>query len=263
MAQIVFASLLTSRLKPKVDWVVIYVVSSVCCSWLTEVCGAHDESSRRNRAQRDSSTRRNVRHTLLGLHAVAFFLETITHISNPVPFLLCFAFIILQEKIGLPLLVWKCLHRTGPYEDRDNLAEATVYWIFALGEITLAGCVTWKHFEEGNALALVCFFSNIFFPLYTYVRHGLDSYMQCNSFDAAFPAASTLELLKHCDVCPICLLPMAAARRTGCHHYFHKACLKRSLQVRVECPMCNTPMITADQPIQHETDIDVPLPHRM
>ena len=122
MAQIVFASLLTSRLKPKVDWVVIYVVSSVCCSWLTEVCGAHDESSRRNRAQRDSSTRRNVRRTLLGLHAVAFFLETITHISNPVPFLLCFAFIILQEKIGLPLLVWKCLHRTGPYEDRDNLA---------------------------------------------------------------------------------------------------------------------------------------------
>lgn len=50
--------------------------------------------------------------------------------------------------------------------------------------------------------------------------------------------ATQQEIKENDDVCAICLQEMSTARVTPCHHMFHGDCLRKSLHVRLACPMC-------------------------
>lgn len=50
--------------------------------------------------------------------------------------------------------------------------------------------------------------------------------------------ATQQEIKENDDVCAICLQEMSTARVTPCHHMFHGDCLRKSLHVRLTCPMC-------------------------
>lgn len=53
-----------------------------------------------------------------------------------------------------------------------------------------------------------------------------------------FPRAGISKLLRHDDVCPVCLCTMKAARMTPCGHMFHSRCLRMCLKEKPVCPLC-------------------------
>ena len=57
---------------------------------------------------------------------------------------------------------------------------------------------------------------------------------------AQLERATKSELAEHDDVCAVCLCPMKSARKTKCNHYFHGHCLRRCLNQRPSCPLCNS-----------------------
>ena len=58
-----------------------------------------------------------------------------------------------------------------------------------------------------------------------------------------FQKATSAQLRAYNDVCAICLCSMPHGRVTLCEHIFHGQCLRRSLEARTTCPLCNTRLI--------------------
>lgn len=66
----------------------------------------------------------------------------------------------------------------------------------------------------------------------------------------ALPASSEEQLAAHNDVCAICYQAMIISgnvRVTRCKHIFHGTCLRKWLYVQEKCPMCSTPITTAEK----------------
>lgn len=55
--------------------------------------------------------------------------------------------------------------------------------------------------------------------------------------------ATKEELMSHNDICAVCLVHMTSARVTVCQHLFHGKCLRLSLKVNTQCPMCKSVLL--------------------
>ncbi|CAC5383929.1 RNF145 [Mytilus coruscus] len=55
--------------------------------------------------------------------------------------------------------------------------------------------------------------------------------------------ATTDELAEHNDVCSICFQEMEEAKVTSCDHLFHESCLRKWLNTRLICPVCQLQII--------------------
>lgn len=55
--------------------------------------------------------------------------------------------------------------------------------------------------------------------------------------------ATTDELAEHNDVCSICFQEMEEAKVTSCDHLFHESCLRKWLNMKLICPLCQMQII--------------------
>ncbi|XP_052060800.1 RING finger protein 145-like isoform X2 [Mytilus californianus] len=55
--------------------------------------------------------------------------------------------------------------------------------------------------------------------------------------------ATTDELAEHNDVCSICFQEMEEAKVTSCDHLFHESCLRKWLNIKLICPLCQIQII--------------------
>ena len=62
---------------------------------------------------------------------------------------------------------------------------------------------------------------------------------QVVQFTANLPDASKEEIKNNNDVCSICLQDMKSAKITPCNHLYHEMCLRKWLNTKTDCPICN------------------------
>jgi hypothetical protein len=73
------------------------------------------------------------------------------------------------------------------------------------------------------------------------------------ALDASFSDASLDELRASDDVCAICLMHMARAKKLPCGHLFHAVCLQAMLRFKTPatCPKCRAPLTTFNHRLAH------------
>jgi len=64
--------------------------------------------------------------------------------------------------------------------------------------------------------------------------------------------ATSDQIFKNSDVCPICYMNMSSAKRTRCSHLFHRSCLTKWLHKQDTCPICMESLHKVDAMSQTE-----------
>lgn len=240
LSQLMMSALIVSQWTRSSDWLTNYITCRVCCSWLGEVLGRRGVIYIVYSREIQPIRRRLTTHILLGLHCIWLFCESLGRIASSSSLFVFLIYVILQEGVGLPLLTRARPDRTGPYGQLEYLHTSLPHWFYLGAELGLATTVIMKEFLLSNALALLGTFTNVTLPMFMITHHLVYKLTEGRLFDSRFQHVSHAELTSHGDVCAVCLIPMTAARRTPCGHFFHEACLKLSIFTRNKCPMCNT-----------------------